>query len=406
VPEFAYIDMLPIGKDPTPYRLLTADGVRLTEIGGRSFLEVAPEALTLLAETAFHDIAHFLRPTHLAQLRLILDDPEASDNDKWLALELLQNANGSAEGGRPLEHDAGTAVVMGQRGQQVLTAGPDEKALALGVHSAYTKLDLQYAQKAPLTMWDEADTGTNLPAQIEIHADTDPGHETTYKFLFMAEGGSANQPGLFRQTAALLDPAAMTRFLEDELGSLAAASAPPYHLAVVVGGPTAEFALRTARLASAKYLDTLPTAGSPIGHGFRDLDLEQAILELTRGPGFAARFGGKYFCHDVRVVRLPRPGESLPVAISFSSSADRQCLGKITPEGVFIEQLETEPGRHLTDVPDLVSVRDVLDAPDLVDVPHVADLGDVGDLAGVPDVTDERWDVGVAPIDPARPTGE
>ncbi|MDR1386332.1 MAG: fumarate hydratase [Propionibacteriaceae bacterium] len=353
MPEFAYIDMLPIGKDATPYRKLTSEGVRVVEADGRSFLTVSPEALTLLSETAFHDIAFWLRPAHLAQLRAILDDPEASDNDKFVALDLLQNANISSAEILPMCQDTGTAVVMGKRGQQIITTGPDEKALALGVYNAYTRLNLRYSQNAPLSMWEEVNTGSNLPAQIELYADTEPGHENMYKFLFMAKGGgSANKSYLYQETKALLNPASMMTFLQEKILSLGTAACPPYHLAIVVGGTSAEFALKTAKYASAKYLDTLPVTGSVAGHGFRDLELEAEVLDLTRRLGVGAQFGGKYFCHDVRVVRLPRHGASLPVAIGVSCSADRQCLGKVTPEGVFIEQLETNPGRYLPEVTD------------------------------------------------------
>jgi len=353
MPEFAYSDVLPVGKDPTPYRLLTTEGVRLIEAAGRSFLEVTPEAITLLSQTAFHDIAHFLRPAHLAQLRTILDDPEASDNDKFVALDLLRNANIAAAAVLPMCQDTGTAIVMGKRGQQVLTTGPDEKALSLGIYNAYTNGNLRYSQNAPLTTWEEVNTGTNLPGQIEIYADTEAGHETTYKFLFMAKGGgSANKSYLFQETKAILNHDAMLRFLQEKIRSLGTAACPPYHLAVVIGGTSAEFALKTAKYASAKYLDMLPVAGSVMGHGFRDLELEAEVLELTRQLGIGAQFGGKYFCHDVRVVRLPRHGASLPVAIAVSCSADRQCLGMITPEGVFVEQLETEPSRYLPEVTD------------------------------------------------------
>ncbi|MDR0990786.1 MAG: fumarate hydratase [Propionibacteriaceae bacterium] len=350
-PEFAYFDVLPLGKDGTPYRLLTSEGVYLSQAVGRNFLEVMPEALTLLAETAFHDIAFYLRPAHLAQLRTILDDPEASGNDKFVALDLLQNANIAAAGVLPMCQDTGTAIIMGKRGQQVLTQGVDERALSRGIYNAYTGLNLRYSQNAPLTMWDEVNTGTNLPGQIELYSDTQTGHETTYKFLFMAKGGgSANKSYLFQETKALLNPTALMAFLEDKIRSLGTAACPPYHLAVVIGGSSAEFALKTAKYASAKYLDTLPVAGSVMGHGFRDLDMEAEVLELSRRIGLGAQFGGKYFCHDVRVIRLPRHGASLPVAIAVSCSADRQCLGKITPEGVFIEQLETDPGRFLPEV--------------------------------------------------------
>ncbi|WP_323096533.1 fumarate hydratase [Intrasporangium sp. YIM S08009] len=349
--EFAYEDLLPIGADETPYRLLTTEGVRTVEgPGGRTFLEVDPEALRLLTETAMHDIAHYLRPGHLQQLRNILEDPEASNNDKFVALDLLKNANIAAGGVLPMCQDTGTAIVMGKRGQHVLTGGTDERAVAEGVYDAYTRLNLRYSQMAPLTTWEEKNTGSNLPAQIELYADTLPGHETSYKFLFMAKGGgSANKSFLYQETKAILNEEAMMRFLDEKLRSLGTAACPPYHLAIVIGGTSAEFALKTAKYASAKYLDTLPKTGSMTAHAFRDTELEEKVLELTREFGIGAQFGGKYFCHDVRVVRLPRHGASLPVAIAVSCSADRQALGKITPEGVFIEQLETDPARFLPD---------------------------------------------------------
>ncbi|HEX2858211.1 MAG TPA: fumarate hydratase [Propionibacteriaceae bacterium] len=349
--DFAYEDMLPIGADETPYRLLTTEGVGTVDgPGGRRFLTVAPEALTLLAETAMHDIAHFLRPGHLRQLASILDDPEASPNDRFVALDLLKNANIAAGGVLPMCQDTGTAIIMGKRGQHVLTEGTDERALSRGVYNAYTRLNLRYSQNAPLTMWDEKNTGSNLPAQIELYADTAPGHEAGYKFLFMAKGGgSANKSYLYQETKAILNPASMMRFLEEKIRSLGTAACPPYHLAIVVGGTSAEFALKTAKYASAKYLDALPTHGDMTAHGFRDLELEQQVLELTRKLGIGAQFGGKYFCHDVRVVRLPRHGASLPVAIAVSCSADRQALGRITPEGVFLEQLEFEPAQYMPD---------------------------------------------------------
>ncbi|MDO5287624.1 MAG: fumarate hydratase [Actinomycetia bacterium] len=354
MPEFRYSDLLPTGADETPYRLLTTEGVRTAEgPGGRTFLEVDPSALTLLAETAFHDIAHYLRPAHLAQLRTIMDDPEASDNDKFVALDLLKNASIAAAGVLPMCQDTGTAIIMGKRGQQVLTSGPDEEALSRGVYEAYTKLNLRYSQNAPITMWEEKNTGSNLPAQIELYADTADGHENAYKFLFMAKGGgSANKSYLYQETKAILNPESMMTFLDAKLRSLGTAACPPYHLAIVIGGTSAEFALKTAKYASAKYLDALPTSGDMSAHGFRDLELEEKVLELTRQFGIGAQFGGKYFCHDVRVVRLPRHGASLPVAIAVSCSADRQCLGKITPEGVFIEQLETDPGTYLPETTD------------------------------------------------------
>ena len=352
--EFRYEHMLPTGEDETPYRLLTTEGVEVVDgPDGRQFLKVAPEALTLLAETAMHDIAHYLRPAHLQQLRNILDDEEASDNDKFVALDLLKNANIAAGGVLPMCQDTGTAIVSAKRGQHVLTEGVDEKPLAKGIFNAYTQLNLRYSQNAPITMWEEKNTGSNLPAQIEIAADTDPGHENAYKFLFMAKGGgSANKSFLYQETKALLNPDSFMKFLDEKLRSLGTAACPPYHLAIVVGGTSAEFALKTAKYASAKYLDALPTEGTIAGHGFRDLEAEEQVLQLTRDLGIGAQFGGKYFCHDVRVIRLPRHGASLPVAIAVSCSADRQCLGKITPEGVFIEQLETEPSRFMPDVVD------------------------------------------------------
>jgi len=354
MPEFSYSDMLPTTADITVYKKLTSDGVRLIEeANGRSFLEVDPSVLTLLAETAYHDIAFYLRTAHLSQLRTILEDPEASNNDKFVAYDLLKNAVIAAGGVLPMCQDTGTAIIMGKRGTRILTNGPDpdERSLSLGVYNAYTTLNLRYSQNAPLTMFEEVNTGTNLPAQIELYADTEASHALSYKFLFMAKGGgSANKSYLYQETKALLNEDSLMRFLEEKVASLGTAACPPYHLAIVVGGTSAEFALKTAKYASAKYLDTLPTQGSVAGHGFRDLDMEEKVLEMTRHLGIGAQFGGKYFCHDVRVVRLPRHGASLPVAICVSCSADRQCLGKITPEGVFIEELDTDPGRFLPDV--------------------------------------------------------
>jgi fumarate hydratase class I len=350
VPEFEYEDLLPLGADQTTYRLLTTEGVRtVAGPGGRDFLEVDPEALRLLTETAMHDIAHYLRPAHLTQLSKIIEDPEASNNDKFVALDLLKNANIAAGGVLPMCQDTGTAIVMGKRGQRVLTeGGSDESSIARGVYDAYTRLNLRYSQMAPITTWDEKNTGSNLPAQIELYADTAPGHETTYKFLFMAKGGgSANKSYLYQETKAVLNPASMITFLDEKLRSLGTAACPPYHLAIVIGGTSAEFALKTAKYASAKYLDELPREGSTTARGFRDVALEAEVLELTRNFGIGAQFGGKYFCHDVRVIRLPRHGASLPIAIAVSCSADRQVLGKITAEGVFIEELETDPARFL-----------------------------------------------------------
>ncbi|EST39035.1 fumarate hydratase [Streptomycetaceae bacterium MP113-05] len=343
-PDFSYTDLLPLGADTAPYRLVTAEGVSTFEAGGRTFLSVEPEALRKLAAEAMKDIAHYLRPAHLAQLRRILDDPEASPNDRFVALDLLKNANIAAAGVLPMCQDTGTAIVMGKRGQNVLTAGQDEEALSRGIHDAYTQLNLRYSQMAPLTMWEERNTGTNLPAQIELYA-TDG---DAYKFLFMAKGGgSANKSFLFQETKAVLNEASMMTFLEEKIRGLGTAACPPYHLAVVVGGTSAEYALKTAKYASAHYLDDIPAEGSPAGHGFRDQELERQVFELTQRIGIGAQFGGKYFCHDVRVVRLPRHGASCPVAVAVSCSADRQAVAKITAEGVFLEQLETDPARFL-----------------------------------------------------------
>jgi fumarate hydratase, class I len=348
MPEFAYSPLLPLAPDATEYRLLTTDGVATVDgPGGRRFLTVEPEVLRFLTAEAMHDIAHFLRPAHLTQLRSIIDDPTASPNDRFVALDLLRNANIAAGGVLPMCQDTGTAIVMGKRGRFVLTDGRDEEAIARGVYDAYTKLNLRYSQLAPLTMWEEKNTGSNLPAQVEIYADGDE----AYKFLFMAKGGgSANKSYLYQETKALLNPKRMMQFLEEKLRLIGTAACPPYHLAVVIGGTSAEYALKTAKYASAKYLDGLPTAGSMTAHGFRDLDLEAEVLELTREFGIGAQFGGRYFCHDVRVVRLPRHGASCPVAIAVSCSADRQALGKITADGVWLEQLETDPARFLPDV--------------------------------------------------------
>lgn len=370
MPEFAYTDLLPVGEDNTPYRLVTSEGVSTFEADGRTFLKVEPEALRKLAAEAMHDISHYLRPAHLAQLRRILEDPEASANDRFVALDLLKNANIAAAGVLPMCQDTGTAIVMGKRGQHVLTQGRDEEALSRGIYDAYTQLNLRYSQMAPLTMWDEKNTGSNLPAQIELYA-TDG---DAYKFLFMAKGGgSANKSFLYQETKAVLNEASMMKFLEEKIRSLGTAACPPYHLAIVVGGTSAEYAMKTAKYASAHYLDELPAEGSPTGHGFRDKELEEKVFELTQKIGIGAQFGGKYFCHDVRVVRLPRHGASCPVAIAVSCSADRQAVAKITAEGVFLEQLEKDPARFLPETteaeltegagPDLDAVRVDLNQP-------------------------------------------
>jgi fumarate hydratase class I len=344
MPEFTYTELLPLGADSTDYRQLTGDGVTTRQAFGRKFLEVDPGVLTLVAREGMRDIAHLLRPGHLRQLRAILDDPEASPNDRYVARELLQNACIAAGGVLPMCQDTGTAIIMGKRGGDVLTDGRDSEHLARGVYDAYTQLNLRYSQLAPLTMFGERNTGSNLPAQIEIYAA--PGDE--YKFLLMAKGGgSANKSFLYQQTKAVLNEASMLAFLEEKIRSLGTAACPPYHLAIVVGGTSAEYALKTAKYASARYLDTLPAAGSAAGHGFRDQTLEQQVLGITRKIGIGAQFGGKYFCHDVRVIRLPRHGASCPVAIAVSCSADRQALAKITAEGVFLEHLETDPAQYL-----------------------------------------------------------
>ncbi|GAA0815114.1 fumarate hydratase [Spirilliplanes yamanashiensis] len=349
---FSYAPLLPTGEDLTEYRLVTDEGVDVVNgPGGRRFLTVESAALTQLTAEAMHDIAHYLRPAHLAQLRAIIDDPKASPNDRFVALDLLRNANIAAGGVLPMCQDTGTAIVMGKRGRHVLTDGLDEQAIAHGVYEAYTKLNLRYSQLAPLTMWDERNTGSNLPAQIELYAEDPGGHPDAYKFLFMAKGGgSANKSYLYQETKALLNPARMMQFLDEKLRLIGTSACPPYHLAVVIGGTSAEHALKTAKLASAKYLDTLPTQGSMLAHGFRDVELEAAVLELTRDFGIGAQFGGRYFCHDVRVIRLPRHGASCPVAIAVSCSADRQAVAKITPSGVWLERLETDPARFLPDV--------------------------------------------------------
>ncbi|WP_433530151.1 fumarate hydratase [Micromonospora sp. CA-263727] len=350
--DFSYAPLLPTGPDQTEYRLVTDEGVDVVNgPGGRRFLTVDQAALTALTAEAMHDIAHFLRPAHLAQLRSIIDDPAASPNDRFVALDLLRNANIAAGGVLPMCQDTGTAIVMGKRGRHVLTDGGDAEAISRGVWQAYTRLNLRYSQLAPLTMWEERNTGSNLPAQVELYAEDPDGHPDAYKFLFMAKGGgSANKSYLYQETKALLNPTRMMQFLEEKLRLIGTAACPPYHLAVVIGGTSAEYALKTAKYASAKYLDGLPTSGSMTAHGFRDLELEAEVLELTRNFGIGAQFGGRYFCHDVRVVRLPRHGASCPVAIAVSCSADRQAVAKITPSGVWLERLETDPARYLPEV--------------------------------------------------------
>ncbi len=349
--DFNYTPLLPLGDDTTEYRLVSTEGVSTVTVDGRDFLQVTPAAIELLSFEAIKDSQHLLRSSHLAQLRKIIDDPEASPNDRFVALDLLKNANISAGGVLPMCQDTGTAIVKAERGMHVLTPGDDEVAISKGMYEAYQKLNLRYSQLAPLTVFNEKNTGTNMPAQIEIGANTDPAEAAEYQFLFIAKGGgSANKSLLYQETKALLNPAKLMSWLDEKLRAIGTSACPPYHLAIVIGGTSAEYTLKTAKLASARYLDTLPTEGSELGHAFRDLELEQEVLKLTQSFGIGAQFGGKYFCHDVRVIRLPRHGASCPVAIAVSCSADRQILGKITKEGIFLEQLETDPAKYLPEV--------------------------------------------------------
>jgi fumarate hydratase class I len=347
MPEFSFSEIFPLGPDTTEYRLIGKDGVSEVTTPLGTFLKVEPEAITLLTQTAMRDIAHLLRTDHLKQLKMILDDPEASANDKFVALDLLKNASIAAGGVLPMCQDTGTAIVKGKKGQFVMTGGGDEEAIARGVFNTYQTSNLRYSQMAPITMYEEKNTGNNLPAEIKISAvDGD-----SYKFLFMAKGGgSANKSYLFQETKALLNEKALLPWVFEKMITLGTAACPPYHLAIVIGGTSAEQAVETAKLASAHYLDSLPTAGSESGHAFRDLDLEQKVLKLSQETGIGAQFGGKYFCHDVRIVRLPRHGASCPVSFAVSCSADRQAVGKITRDGIFLEALETDPAQFLPEV--------------------------------------------------------
>ena len=346
---YIHRELVPLGDDPTPYRLLTADYVATSEFEGQPILKVASEGLTLLADQAIRDSAHLLRPGHLAQLRRILDDPESSDNDRFVALDMLKNANIAAGWVLPMCQDTGTAIVMGKKGHQVWTNGDDEAALSAGIAKAYQETNLRYSQLAPLSMFEEQNTRTNLPAQIEIFAE----QGAAYKFMFMAKGGgSANKSFLFQETRALLTPERLHAFIDDKLRMIGTAACPPYHLALVIGGTSAEHTLKLAKLASTRYLDSLPTQGNEYGQAFRDLEMEAAVLKLSQEIGIGAQFGGKYFCHDVRVVRMPRHGASCPVGLAVSCSADRQILAKITAEGLFLEALETEPVKYLPEVSD------------------------------------------------------
>ena len=349
--EFEYTPLLPLGDDTTQYRLISTECVSVVQVGDREFLQITPDAIEKLSYEAIKDSQHLLRSSHLAQLRKIIDDPEASPNDRFVALDLLKNANISAGGVLPMCQDTGTAIVKADRGMHVLTQGNDEVAISKGMYQAYQNLNLRYSQLAPVTFFNEKNTGTNLPAQIEVGANTDPAEAAEYHFLFMAKGGgSANKSLLFQETKALLNPTRLISLLDEKLRTIGTSACPPYHLAIVIGGTSAEHTLKTAKLASARYLDTLPTQGSELGHGFRDLELEQEVLKLTQSFGIGAQFGGKYFCHDVRVIRLPRHGASCHVAIAVSCSADRQILAKITKAGIFLEQLETDPAKYLPEV--------------------------------------------------------
>jgi fumarate hydratase, class I len=353
--NFLYAPMFPLGPDRTPWRKLEVEGVSTTTCDGRSVLKIAPQALTELAFQAFHDVAHLLRPGHLAQLRAILDDPEASANDRFVALDLLKNAAIAAGGVLPMCQDTGTALVFGKKGQRVWIEGDEEEALAYGVHRTYTETNLRYSQMAPLTMWDEVNTGNNLPVQFDIMAAPGEHHADELHLMFVAKGGgSANKTFLFQETRAVLSPEKLLAYLDTKIRTLGTSACPPYHLAIIIGGTSAELTLKTVKLASTRWLDTLPTEGSKAGHAFRDLEMEQKVLEITRRNGIGAQFGGKYFCHDVRVIRLPRHGASLPIGIGVSCSADRQILAKITPEGVYLEQLETEPAHYLPEATDAI----------------------------------------------------
>jgi fumarate hydratase, class I len=351
VPPYRHTPLFPLGADRTAYRRLTASGVRVERVMGRDMLIVSHEAMRALAEAAFVDINHLLRPGHLASLKAIVEDPEASDNDRFVAYDFLKNANIAAGGVLPMCQDTGTAIIMGKKGRLVFTEGDDEAALAEGARDAYLKRNLRYSQLAPVSMFEERNTKSNMPAQVEIYAEGAGEHEDEYRFLFIAKGGgSANKSFLFQATPAILTHDRMLAFLKEKVLTLGTAACPPYHLAIVIGGTSAELTMKTVKLASTKYLDNLPTHGSEDGHAFRDLAMEQEVLKLTQSLGVGAQFGGKYFCHDVRVIRLPRHGASLPIGLGVSCSADRQALGKITREGVFLEELEHNPAKYLPEV--------------------------------------------------------
>ena len=352
-PGFAYSPMLPLGEDTTPYRKLDIDGVSTIEVEGKTVLKVSADALSALAFQAFHDVSHLLRPGHLAQLANILKDPEASENDRYVAMEFLKNAVIAARGVLPMCQDTGTALVFGKKGQRVWVEGDEEEAFSWGVSRTYTETNLRYSQMAPLSMFEEKNTGNNLPVQFDIMAAPGEHHADEFHLQFMAKGGgSANKTYLFQETRATLTPEKIYSFLEQNIKTLGTSACPPYHLCIVIGGTSAELNLKTVKLGSTKYLDHLPTGGSAMGHAFRDLEMEQKVLEITRKIGIGAQFGGKYFCHDVRVIRLPRHGASLPIGIGVSCSADRQIKAKITKDGVFLEQLEHEPAKYLPEITD------------------------------------------------------
>jgi fumarate hydratase class I len=347
VPPYKHTPLFPLGKDSAPYRKLASEGVRVEKVMGRDVIVVEREAMRALAEAAFTDINHLLRPKHLASLKSIVEDPEASDNDKFVAYDFLKNANIAAGGVLPMCQDTGTAIIMGKKGRLVFTDGDDEAALAEGARDAYLKRNLRYSQLAPISMFEEKNTRSNMPAQVEIYAEG----EDAYKFLFIAKGGgSANKSFLFQATPSILTHDRLIAFLKEKVLTLGTAACPPYHLAIVIGGTSAELTMKTVKLASTKYLDELPTQGSEDGHAFRDLAMEQEVLKLTQSLGVGAQFGGKYFCHDVRVIRLPRHGASLPIGLGVSCSADRQALGKITRDGVYLEELEHNPAKYLPEV--------------------------------------------------------
>ncbi len=349
-PPYKHTPLFPLGKDDTPYRRIAAEGVRIEHVMGEEVLVVPREALRALSEAAFTDINHLLRPAHLASLKAIVEDPEASHNDKFVAYEFLKNANISAGGVLPMCQDTGTAIIMGKKGRLIWSAGDDEAALAEGARDAYLKRNLRYSQLAPLSMFEEKNTRSNMPAQVEIYAES-AGGEAEYKFLFIAKGGgSANKAFLFQATPSILTRERMLAFLKEKVLTLGTAACPPYHLAIVIGGTSAELTMKTVKLASCKYYDALPERGSEDGHAFRDRDMEREIQKMTQSLGVGAQFGGKYFCHDVRVIRLPRHGASLPIGLGVSCAADRQALGKITKDGVFLEELEHNPAKYLPDV--------------------------------------------------------